>query len=424
MVMTNTFYNDFDTETWEGRRAPADSRTDFQRDRDRIIHTSGFRRLQAKTQVFLSGEYDFYRTRLTHSLEVAQIGRSICNLFLRKDNSFLSSDFHVDSDLVEAVCLAHDLGHPPFGHAGERTLHSLMIPHGGFEGNAQTLRLLTETIYSDGTKRTGMQPTRALMDGVMKYKTLRRFDPKAKHHFLYDDQELCLEFIFDNDFDAARTKPGEELNAFRSIECQIMDWADNTAYSLNDLSDAIHAGFLNIPKVERWAVNSANTQASADTVEELLNIMKEGDINRGLSKKIAQFIDACQLQETSNFMSGRTNRYRYELKIAPEIEAQYETFSALARQIVFNSPQLHQLEFKGDRMLKGIFKAFQSNYISKLSNYHLLPRDMELLVRGEERCQNRARLISDHISGMTDGFAARTYRRLFDPTFGSIVDLI
>src|SRR5271156_3340390 len=122
--MTNEFYAGYDSETYEGPRK-TDYRNAFQIDRDRIIHAHAFRKLQSKTQVFLSGEYDFYRTRLTHSMEVAQIGRSIC-AYLRSRGAPMSDDFHIDSDLVEAVCLAHDLGHPPFGHSGERTLQELM----------------------------------------------------------------------------------------------------------------------------------------------------------------------------------------------------------------------------------------------------------------------------------------------------------
>src|SRR5882724_9340491 len=128
----NRFYHAFDRET-QGPPRTADYRTSFQIDRDRIIHAHAFRKLQSKTQVFLSGEYDFYRTRLTHSMEVAQIGRSICQ-FLRAQRGVLTEDFYIDGDLVEGVCLAHDLGHPPFGHSGERTLQELMVKWGGFEG--------------------------------------------------------------------------------------------------------------------------------------------------------------------------------------------------------------------------------------------------------------------------------------------------
>ncbi|HTX65778.1 MAG TPA: dNTP triphosphohydrolase, partial [Opitutaceae bacterium] len=166
--MQNSFYTAFDAETWGGKRKP-DYRSAFQVDRDRVIHAHAFRKLQSKTQVFLSREHDFYRTRLTHSMEVAQVGRSICQFLLSRGRP-LRDDFQIDSDLVEAACLAHDLGHPPIGHAGERTLQELMRPHGGFEGNAQTLRLLTETIYQNESGVRGLQPSRALLDGVLKYK--------------------------------------------------------------------------------------------------------------------------------------------------------------------------------------------------------------------------------------------------------------
>ena len=162
-IMGNRFYTAFDVDTFGGDRR-TDYRNAFQIDRDRIIHAQAFRKLQSKTQVFLSGEYDFYRTRLTHSIEVAQIGRSICH-YLQAHGGLLSSDFFIDGDLVVGVCLAHDLGHPPFGHSGERTLQELMMPWGGFEGNAQTLHLLTKTMIQNETSVRGIQPTRALLDG-------------------------------------------------------------------------------------------------------------------------------------------------------------------------------------------------------------------------------------------------------------------
>jgi dGTPase len=231
---------------------PGEYRSAFQIDRDRIIHSSAFRRLQSKTQVFLSGEYDFYRTRLTHSIEVAQIGRSICG-WLRQQSDMLDDECFIDPDLVESACLSHDLGHPPFGHAGERTLHRLMEPYGGFEGNAQTLRILTQTLFSEG--RAGMNPTRALLDGVLKYKTL--FMPSARigktNHYLYDDQETWLDFALGGQAFPVELTPGKERNGFKSIECQIMDWADDTAYSLNDLADGIRAGFINVTSLEHWA---------------------------------------------------------------------------------------------------------------------------------------------------------------------------
>src|SRR3981189_2256361 len=189
----NGFYNSFDLESLNPRE-PDDFRSAFQVDRDRIIYSSAFRRLQAKTQVFVSGEFDFYRTRLTHSLEVAQIGRSICS-FLQKNAVALETDFFIDADLVEAICLTHDLGHSPFGHAGERTLHQLMKPFGGFEGNAQSLRIIAETIYPGLDSRRGMNPTRAFIDGILKYKRLFREDSEALNQFVYDEQEYLRVFV-------------------------------------------------------------------------------------------------------------------------------------------------------------------------------------------------------------------------------------
>src|ERR1035437_5362712 len=243
--MRNRFYNAWDVERRSGKSDPGDYRTPFHIDRDRVVHTPTFRRLQNKTQVFWSGEYDFYRTRLTHSLEVAQIGKAICQWLKSRPAGPLAEDFFVDPDLVESVCLSHDLGPPPFGHAGERTLNHLMRGHGGFEGNAQTLRLLTERIFS--AKRSGMDPTRAFLDSILKYKSLwtelkTLSGSLPKNHFLYDFQHPWLDWALGSaDFPVELT-PGVARDGFKSIECQIMDWADDTAYSLNDLSDSVRAG--------------------------------------------------------------------------------------------------------------------------------------------------------------------------------------
>jgi len=227
--MQNTFYNGFDQERMVEVDSSGDHRTSFQIDRDRVLYTSTFRELQSKTQVFLSGEYDFYRTRLTHSLEVAQIGRSI-TYWLKSSSNLLLDDFYIDPDLVEAACISHDLGHPPFGHAGEKVLNELMAPYGGFEGNAQTLRLLTNRIFSE--RREGMNPTRAFADSVMKYKSLWSelggAGTPPKNHFIYNDQHSIVDWTMGgNDF-PAEYPAGDLRDAFKSIECQVMDWADDT----------------------------------------------------------------------------------------------------------------------------------------------------------------------------------------------------
>lgn len=420
--MNNAFYQPFDFDVL-GRRVP-DYRTPFQQDRDRIIYTSAFRRLQAKTQVFSVGEYDFYRTRLTHSIEVAQIGRSICH-FLRIHDPLLSDRFFVDPDLVEAVCLAHDLGHPPFGHAGERELHARMRPFGGFEGNAQTLRLMTETIFSRRGARTGLRPTRALLDGVLKYKTLRGELDDPEHHFLYDEQAEHLQFVFDGRTIPADVPPGPVRDAFRSLECQIMDWADDTAYSLNDLTDSIRAGFLTRRTVEAWASNQALDAAGRDAVDAVLEIIREGDIDLAISRQIGAFIRACGLRERETFLSDRTHRYRIELVVDPSVRGRCDGYRRLARDLVFRSARLQQLEFKGRRMLERIFAAYRDTYIDGAGPpLTLLPEHRDAAVRAEPDPARRARLVCDYLAGMTDGFAVRTYKRLFDPEFGSIVDIV
>jgi dGTPase len=315
--MTNRFYNAFDSETQGGARKP-DYRSAFQIDRDRIIHAHAFRKLQSKTQVFLSGEYDFYRTRLTHSMEVAQIGRSICH-FLRTQGAPLSDDFYIDGDLVEGVCLAHDLGHPPFGHSGERTLQELMTPWGGFEGNAQTLHLLTETMYQNETGVRGMQATRSLLDGVLKYKKLfSEFSTPPTNHFLYDPQVEVRGFVFGGTAIPAELHGGEKLNAFKSVECQIMDWADDAAYSLNDIVDGVKAGFLTIERIEAWAAAEAIDAERQRWLDQLFNAIRGDRVENVFSLKIGTFITACRLRERDNFMAARTNRYRYEVVVAPE----------------------------------------------------------------------------------------------------------
>lgn len=419
----NGFYNDFDREEIEPRSP--DYRSVFQRGRDRLIHNASFRRLQAKTQVFLSGEYDFYRTRLTHSIEVSQIAGSIAR-FLNNGSSHLRPDFRIDTALVEACALAHDIGHPPFGHAGENSLNKLMRPWGGFEGNAQTLRLITEIIFTSGRSRRGLNPTRAFMDGVLKYKTLHSQWENPRKHFLYDDQRKYLEFVFGGRPFPDELVPGPELNRFRSLECQIMDWADDTAYSLNDLVDSANAGFITLAKVQRWAGDQNLEAHEAACLEELLRAIAAGNLERTMNRKIGNFVEACRLVERDNFMSGVTNRYRFGIEIDPLAVREQKLYARLAVSLVFRSPQVCQLEHKGGIMLDRLFCALQDNYMGDgPPPLTLLSGDFEQemsLALGDQHRQ--ARIICDYLAGMTDGFASRIYKRMFDPDFGSIVDLV
>lgn len=428
--MENQFYNTFDQELLEvesNRDAPAlpcqrEYRTPFEVNRDRIIHTSAFRRLQSKTQVFLSGEYDFYRTRLTHSIEVSQIGRSICTA-LRRRSPHLGPGFFIDSDLVEAACLAHDLGHPPFGHAGERTLHRLMRPWGGFEGNAQTLRMLTQTIFS-GSGR-GMNPCRAFMDATLKYKTLYSELTEPEHHFLYDSQHHDLDWALGGQDFPPELTPGESRDGLKSIECQIMDWADDTAYSLNDIADGYNAGFLTLEAIERWAGGQTLTDEGTRTMEKLLKSIRNQRLEVMLRARIGDFINASDLEPDANFMTGSSRRYAWKLAVKEEARAEAALYKKLALHLVFRSRQLQQLEHKSDVLLTQLMKALMETYVTgrAASRFRLLRETEEEALEKEETEAGRARLVCDALARMTDGAATRLYRRLFDAEFRSITDL-
>ena len=429
--MPNRFYHEFDLERLSGKLPEDDYRTPFQTDRDRVLHTPTFRRLQNKTQVFWSGEYDFYRTRLTHSLEVAQIGKSICYWLKSRTDGPLSDDFHVDPDLVEAVCLSHDLGHPPFGHAGERTLNHLLAGYGGFEGNAQTLRLLTQRIFS--AKRTGMDPTRAFMDGVLKYKSLWS-DLKAAggappaHHFLYDDQAPLLAWAMGGKPFPDDLTTGPIRDGVKSIECQIMDWADDTAYSLNDLSDSVRAGFLTIERIEAWSERTGQSTGEGTPLGDLLRAIRQRRMDPFVGKRIGRYIKAASLTDARNFLSACSHRYAWRLVVDEAVLAECRLFKQLAFEVVFLSPQLKQLEHKGSRMLRQLWELLVQRYVHDGridgQDFQLLPADTAAEISSAQDEAGRARLVCDFLAGMTDGYAARTYKRLFMPDFGSIGDLV
>ena len=403
--MKNNFYTDSDVQRKkDSPRGGTDYRSPFQIDRDRIIHSSEFRRLQGKTQVFLPGEYDFYRTRLTHSIEVAQIGRSICNFISHKYNSIFSDEYFIDPDLVESVCLAHDLGHPPFGHAGERTIHKLMTDFGGFEGNAQTLRLMTEIFYREDDHHRGMNPTRALIDGVLKYKALHNDLENPENHFLYDFQNEDLKFVFGNKIVKNEFESYKELNKFRSI----------------------HGGFITIAKLGKWKdQNEGNLNAAQNKyVEEMIDWIRKDKFKPKFGAQIGEFVQACSIEKTESFMDEFTNRYKYKLIINEEVSEKVKLFKDISVQLVFRSSQLHQMEYKGNFMLAKIFNLLCENYIDSKGKTKLLPDFNHKLINIEEDKVKKARLICDYVSGMTDSFAMRNYKRLFDPDYSSLVDFV
>ncbi len=222
-------YSDADQERFLFEPAKRAGRTEFMRDRARVIHSAALRRLAAKTQVAVPWENDFQRTRLSHSLECAQIGRE------------LGESLGADPDLMETACLSHDLGHPPFGHNGEEALAEVAKDFGGFEGNAQSFRLLTrieaKTVDADG-KSVGLNLTRASLDAGTKYPWQRAINPR-KFGVYDDDVEI---------FNWARQGAPDDR---KCIEAQIMDWSDDCAYSVHDLEDAIFVGQVKVENFER-----------------------------------------------------------------------------------------------------------------------------------------------------------------------------
>ncbi|CAI8335430.1 MAG: Deoxyguanosinetriphosphate triphosphohydrolase-like protein [Opitutia bacterium UBA7350] len=428
--MPNSFYNDFDLERFPPTNIPeVDYRNPFQVERDRIIFSYPFRRLQSKTQVFQSGEYDFYRTRLTHSIEVAKISRSICE-YLRARSPLLQEDFYIDADLTEAIGLAHDLGHPPFGHIGERKLNELMADAGGFEGNAQTLRILTELIYERPGSTKGIAPTRAFLDGVMKYKALQSEWIKSeikppKNHFIYDEQVNWRKVILNQKDLPDGLKDPKTLNHFKSIECQIMDWADDAAYSLHDIVDGIHARYLTTGSIIEWATTQELTQAETTLLETLCQVIRENRYEPYFGSRIGHFVHACSLVSHRGILSQQSNRHSFQLKIDPEVVTESKLYKSLALDLIFRSTQLQQIEFKGGHILEKTFRALEAQCLhGNESGLNILPASVQALLDAENEPKARKRRLCDYLAGLTDGQAVRTYKRLFDADFGSIAELV
>jgi len=233
-----TKYDESATARWVAEPPKRAGRSDFERDRARVLHSAALRRLAAKTQVVTAGSADFPRTRLTHSLECAQIGRE------------LGREIGCDPDLVDAACLAHDIGHSPFGHNGETALNELAADTGGFEGNAQSLRLLTR--LEPKVPGAGLNLTRATLDATLKYPWFRR-GPGTKFGVYADDAEV-FGWIRQG---APAGRP--------CLEAQVMDWADDIAYSVHDLEDGFHAGLITFKNLSSLTERNVVSQTTATT---------------------------------------------------------------------------------------------------------------------------------------------------------------
>ncbi len=413
-------------QTPEPKDNARDSRSEFERDRARIIHSAAFRRLQGKTQVFGVYEGDFFRTRLTHSLEVAQIAKGI------------ALNLGADTDLVEAICLAHDLGHPPFGHNGEQVLHYLMREHGGFEGNAQTFRILTR-LERKNNAYEGLNLTYQTLDGVLKYK--KPIEVEAAHTtqdkldrpdtlnkpikgFYGWDREFIEEVI-------TRTGTGWQ----RSFECQIMDMADDIAYSVHDLEDSLKAGLIRTEDFHKFsslkihrAVNArlATTIVGQEVDEEDIHTELVGIANR-LEQLERQAGRAARKMITRSLIHAFASSVDVQANGWIEAEmvsrTRIEILKAFVSHVVIFNPRVTTLGHKGREIIRRLFATLDRGKES----IGLFPEDYgeayeKALMSGTE--SDRKRVVCDFLAGMTDSYAMRFYGRLFVPGEGSFYEML
>jgi dGTPase len=203
-----------------------------------------------------------------------------------------------------------------------------------------------------------------------------------------------------------------------------MDWADDAAYSVNDIVDGVKAGFLTIERVERWAAGEAIDAERQRWLDQLFNAIRGDRLENVFAQRIGAFITACRLRERRNFMSAQTNRYRFELSVAAGAEREVAFYKKMANDIIFESPQLQQMEHKARRVLFDLWDSCWRNYVERGPRViRILPPHVGRLIEAETTEAGKARQICDWLAGLTDGMIVRTYQRLFDPQFGSIRDL-
>jgi dGTPase len=353
----------------KGRTFPEDEpgyRTVFQRDRDRILHTTAFRRLEYKTQVFVNSEGDYYRTRLTHTLEVAQIGRT------------LARSLGANEDLVEAICLAHDMGHPPFGHSGEATLGMLMEDHGGFDHNRQSLRIVTE-LENRYVDFQGLNLTWEVLEGIVKHETE------------YDVS------------DAAEYEPEKRGN----LEAQIANAADELAYTAHDLDDGLRSGLLVPRELEglgMWELLRESIGWSSDTLDELTR-------NRLIRRLIGIEVTDLLQATSANLEASNPGSVEDLQLLDHNVIAWSDDLSGFNRQLkdfLFQNMYKHhrvvRMQAKAELFLQALFEAYVANPM-------ILPEE----IQDKSQHGDLYRIVCDYIAGMTDRFALQEHAKLFDP---------
>jgi dGTPase len=365
-----------------GRRhpeAPPEYRGEFQRDRDRIIHSNAFRRLAYKTQVFVNHEGDLYRTRVTHSIEVAQIARSIA-LALR-----------LNEGLVEAISLAHDLGHTPFGHAGQDALNECMRDYGGFEHNLQSLRVVDE-LEERYAAFTGLNLTFECREGILKHCAL----PNAK--LLGDVGQRFVD----------RSQPG--------LEAQLANLADEIAYNNHDVDDGLRAGLISLEELcevrlvrrHHDAVHAAYPGlAPRRAVHEIIRRMINEVVVDVIRTSEAAIVAAAPGDIDAVRLLGRAL-----VSMSEDVATQHLELKRFLRERVYRHHRVLRMTSKARRTLAALFEAF-------MDDLRLLPEEhADIARRGEAALgpPGRARAVADYVAGMTDRYAILEHRRLFDPT--------
>ncbi|WP_372761514.1 anti-phage deoxyguanosine triphosphatase [Pseudoalteromonas sp.] len=417
----------------QAKHRPNDNRSPWQVDRSRIIHAAAFRRLQAKTQIMGIGLNDFYRTRLTHSLEVSQIGSGILRHLKVQHSDF--SHFP-STGLLETLCLAHDIGHPPFGHGGEIALNYMMRDHGGFEGNAQTLRIVAKLEpYSNGY---GMNLTRRTLLGFIKYpgfindlwhtipttnanRSFIKADDWRPAKGLYNDDAAIFNWIIaplsDNDKTLLNTQQRVDnyraRTCYKSLDSAIMEHADDIAYAVHDLEDAIATKMLTL---DDWlthalpqlrALNFSWLNTLLDTLTQRLFSKHDYERKDAIGELVNTFIIHTHLAIQDDGFDCPI------LKYTAKLDTEYASVLQILKHFVFQrlirDPEMQQIEFKGQNLLIELFSAFSSDPL------RLLPETTQAAYQHAQQQQQGMRVICDYLSGMSDEYAYKTYQRLFSP---------
>lgn len=434
---------------WEARldnkNIRADGRNAAQRDYARVIHSSAFRRLQSKTQVLGLGDSDFYRTRLTHSLEVCQIGEEIMRNLLKKYNSKKAiKDIIPKSEQIRAICLAHDLGHPPFGHGGEQALNKIMNEHGGFEANGQSLRIMTKIpSYHD---KYGMNLSRRTLLGVIKYPApyqevanicaypngsisefpASKFKPPKCY---YNEEQGIIDWITEEvkaDWEIVKrvTYMGSRKHGktnHMSLDARIMDIADDIAYGVHDLEDAISLRFIKRSVLESSEISEKLKSCLGyrqPMYQHLLDFLFS-EMSHKRKEAIGSLVSICVKSvevEVNNGTGLKNPIFAVQAKLNENKSELLKVLKDVVYKNVIKTPRVQQLEHKGKIIIQKLFNAFETD------PENLLPTERLINYNRATCSSSRKRIICDYVAGMTDDYAIRRYQQMFIPDMGSVFD--